>query len=169
MSIASSTDWFISALWYADLGPHGAPVQEGDPFKPIELYKHLEISLPKYQSNRNYRQPYLSVIQICISQAPFSCSLPPSFLPPMLWTCLSSFHSSFDPKHSLHCPTSIPYRAKPLLSISENDSRRRREALPEPAGCNGGSFQATTSATAAAECASSGCQTCQAPFANGGY
>ena len=56
-----------------------------------------------------------------------------------------------------------------LLSFSGTHSRRPREALPEPAGCNGGSYQATTSAAAAAECAASGCQTCQTPFANGGF
>ena len=49
------------------------------------------------------------------------------------------------------------------------DSRRPREAVPEPAGCNGGSYRATNSTAAASECAASGCHTCMTPFLNQGY
>lgn len=90
--------------------------------------------------------------------------------------------------HPLSIPHSSPFLSSPLLpknilpshfplwsrawyffAILESDIHRPREALPVPAGCNGGSFQATTSAAAAAECAASGCQSCMTPFANGGY
>lgn len=76
-------------------------------------------------------------------------------------------YPSFSPSpqnYSLHCLLSLTH-----FNIQGADSRRPREAVPEPAGCTGGSYRATTSAAAASECTAGGCHSCMTPFLNQGY
>ncbi|KAM0802295.1 hypothetical protein BDR22DRAFT_844073 [Usnea florida] len=56
-----------------------------------------------------------------------------------------------------------------ILAVRSSALNIPREPAPLPAGCSGQSYQATTSAAAASECAASGCQTCLTPFENGGF
>lgn len=82
-----------------------------------------------------------------------------------MYVLASHLVASNNTTHYLHSVTHEPSSS----SVPETDSHRPREALPKPAGCNGGSYRATNATAAAAECTASGCKSCLAPFENQGY